>query len=106
MSGVSTCGNGSHTLSELAQRLIEIQQTLEQARGTLIQEITHPDDYDRALALLDELTETEEQRQLTELLIDQLGASIKRYEETAPQFAEFNARVAALSEGYGTQPRT
>ncbi|WP_218277790.1 hypothetical protein [Pseudomonas sp. GV071] len=56
--------------------------------------------------MLDELTETEEQRQLTELLIDQLCASIKRYEETAPQFAEFNARVAALSEGYGTQPPT
>lgn len=85
------------TIHELAMRLIEIQQSLEQARGTLIQEITNEEDYERALALLDELTEAEDQSQLTEPLIDQLCASIKRYEENAPQFADFNAGVAAIS---------
>ncbi|MEN0106167.1 MAG: transcriptional regulator [Pseudomonas sp.] len=87
----------SSAIHELALRLIEIQQTLEQVRGTFIQEITDEDEYNRALALLDELTEIEDQHQFTERLIDQLCASIKRYEDSAPQFAEFNASVAALS---------
>jgi HTH-type transcriptional regulator/antitoxin HigA len=83
--------------SLLAQRLIEIQQTLEHVRGTFIQEITSEADCERALALLDELTEASDQNQLTEPLIDQLCGSIKRYEESAPQFADFNAGVAAIS---------
>ena len=82
---------------ELAQRLIEIQQTLEHVRGTFIQEITSEADYERALALLDELTESDRPSQLTEPLVDQLCASIKRYEEGALQFADFNAGVAATS---------
>lgn len=84
-------------IHELAQRLIEIQQTLVQVRGTIIQEITNDDDYTRALALLDELTEAAGESPLTERLIDQLCASIKRYEDSAQQFANFNAQVAAIS---------
>lgn len=84
-------------IHELAQRLIEIQKTLVQVRGTIIQEITSDDDYNRALALLDELTEAEDESPLTERLIDQLCASIKHYEESAQQFADFNTQVAAIS---------
>lgn len=84
-------------IHELAQRLIEIQKTLVQVRGTIIQEITNDDDYNRALALLDELTEAEGESPLTERLIDQLCASIKHYEDNAQQFADFNAQVAAIS---------
>lgn len=81
----------------LAQRLLEIQQALVQVHGTLIQEIASEDDYNRALALLDELTETETDNSLTERLVDQLCTSIQRYEASAPQFAEFNAKVAGLT---------
>ncbi len=95
------CETVQHTkpcaIQELAQRLIEIQQMLEHVQGTVIQEISNPDDYNRARALLDELTEIQDQNQLVEPLIDQLCISIKGYEESAPQFAEFNAGVAALS---------
>lgn len=84
-------------IHELAQRLIEFQKALAQVRGTIIQEITNDDDYNRALALLDELTEAEGESPETERLIDQLCNAIKRYEDSAQQFADFNAQVAAIS---------
>ena len=84
-------------IHELAERLKAIQQELIKVKGTIIQEITSEEEYDRALALLDELTESEAQGPVNERLVDQLCASIKRYEDNAPQFAEFNKQVAAIT---------
>jgi len=92
--------HSSNTLGaihELAERLKAIQQELIKVKGTIIQEITSEEEYDRALALLDELTESEAQGPVNERLVDQLCASIKRYEDNAPQFAEFNKQVAAIT---------
>jgi HTH-type transcriptional regulator/antitoxin HigA len=84
-------------IHELAERLKEIQRNLERAGGTIIQTITSEAEYERALALLDELTEEAEETAETEPLVDQLCVAIKRYEDTAPQFAEFNAGVGAIT---------
>lgn len=83
-------------IHELAVRLKELQQTLEHMNGTLIQEITNEAEYDKALALLDELTESDDGSKSTERVIDMLCASIKRYEDTAPQFTDINERVSAI----------
>jgi HTH-type transcriptional regulator/antitoxin HigA len=84
-------------IHELAERLKEFQRSLERAGGTIIQNITSEAEYDRALALLDELTEETDQTLQTERLVDQLCLAIKRYEDTAPQFAELNASVDAIT---------
>jgi HTH-type transcriptional regulator/antitoxin HigA len=84
-------------IHELAERLLAIQHELVKAKGTIIQVITCEEEYDRALALLDELTESEDQGPANERLVDQLCASIKRYEDNAPQFADFNKQVAAIT---------
>ncbi|MGV8841730.1 MAG: helix-turn-helix domain-containing protein [Pseudomonas sp.] len=99
MSAVAKCNtmNTLGAIHELAERLTAIQQELIRVKGTIIQVITSEEEYDRALALLDELTESETTSPANESLVDQLCASIKRYEDTAPQFAEFNEQVAAIT---------
>jgi HTH-type transcriptional regulator/antitoxin HigA len=84
-------------IHELAERLKAIQQELIKVNGTIIQKVTSEEEYDRALALLDELTESEAPGPENERLVDQLCVSIKRYEDTAPQFAEFNKQVDAIT---------
>ncbi|MDH4609048.1 XRE family transcriptional regulator [Pseudomonas sp. BN102] len=84
-------------IHELAERLKEFQRSLERAGGTIIQTITSEAEYDRALALLDELTENTEETPEIERLVDQLCRAIKRYEDSAPQFAELNAGVEAIT---------
>lgn len=52
-------------------------------------------DYEEALALVEYLTE----HQPDSPLVDMLTARIDKYENTSPEFAEFNARVAAIPSG-------
>lgn len=84
-------------IHELAEQLKEIQRSLERVDGTLIQEIGNEAEYDKALALLDELTDSADDSQTSQRLLDMLCASIKRYEDSAPQFAEFNEKVEAIT---------
>jgi HTH-type transcriptional regulator/antitoxin HigA len=84
-------------VKKLAERLKAMQKELVKAKGTIIQEITCEEEYNRALALLDVLTDTETSSAANERLVDQLCTAIKRYEDNAPQFAEFNQQAAALT---------
>ncbi|MCW8887081.1 MAG: transcriptional regulator [Motiliproteus sp.] len=59
-------------------------------------QIDNEDDYNEALALLDELVEDYDRFRP---LIDLLGTAIEHWEEQAPEFAEFNQRVANLDDG-------
>lgn len=97
MSVVAVENAPTAAIHELAERLKKIQHSLERAGGTIIQTITSEAEYERALALLDEFTEQAEQSPQTERLVDQLCMAIKRYEDSAPQFAEFNAGVEAIT---------
>ncbi|MFC5694637.1 type II toxin-antitoxin system HigA family antitoxin [Pseudomonas sp. GCM10022186] len=97
MSAVEIDHAPTAAIHELAERLKKFQRSLERAGGTIIQTITSEAEYNRALALLDELTEEAEQTPQAERLVDQLCLAIKRYEDSAPQFAEFNAGVEAIT---------
>lgn len=63
------------------------------ANARFLVEITHEADYQQALALMDELIEEYDQYQP---VIRLLAASIERWENQAPEFADFNQRIAAL----------
>jgi HTH-type transcriptional regulator/antitoxin HigA len=54
------------------------------------------DDYAPALALMDELIESHDEYRP---LIEVLSTSFERWEDSADEFAEFNARNAALDSG-------
>ena len=82
---------------KLAERLKAIQQELIKVKGTIIQKITSEEEYERALALLDELTDSDITSAANDSLVDQLCVAIKRYEDSAPQFAEFNKQVQAIT---------
>ena len=50
------------------------------------------DDYEQALELVERLIDTDDENPL----IDLLAKKIADYENTAPEYAEFNARIAAI----------
>jgi HTH-type transcriptional regulator/antitoxin HigA len=66
------------------------------AEAEFISHIRNEDDYAQALALMDELIESyDEYRPLIEVL----SSSIERWEDSADEFVEFNARNTALNSG-------
>ena len=71
------------------KRIIELAQELQ---GILPfgDGIATREEYDDAIALMDELVEDAVKN---DLLIDYLLPIIERYEDTAPEFADFNKRM-------------
>lgn len=74
--------------------LIQIREAL--AKVPFITQIHDQEDYDRALALMDELVDDYD---ANKLLIDLLSASIERWEDRAEEFADFNKAVASMDPG-------
>lgn len=56
---------------------------------------TQKKDYEQALELVEYLVE----HQPDSPLIDMLADKVARYEDNAPEFAEFNARIAKMPQG-------
>ncbi|WP_228864149.1 type II toxin-antitoxin system HigA family antitoxin [Xenorhabdus sp. PB30.3] len=52
------------------------------------------DDYEQALEIVEQLLDTDDENPL----IDLLAKKIADYENTAPEFAEFNAHIAAVPQ--------
>ena len=76
-------------------------QVKEQARSlfsnaSFLVHISNNEEYEQALSFMEELIE---EYDLYEPLIELLSASIERWENNAPDFAEFNRKVAALDSG-------
>lgn len=74
------------------------QDTFEQIRNALglvpfLTRIENTQDYEKALAMMDELIDSYDANRA---LIDILAASIEAWEDTAPEFAEFNAAISKL----------
>jgi len=67
--------------------------------AAFISHINNDADYEQALALMDELIEDYD---ANEPLIAILSASIEQWENTAGEFAEFNARIASMDAGITT----
>ena len=65
------------------------------SEATYIIEIQNNDEYQQALALMEELIEDYDQQRP---LIEILSASIERWENTADEFSEFNQRIAKLDD--------
>lgn len=61
-----------------------------------ITEISNDADYENALALMDDLMEDYDENRA---LIAVLANSIEEWENSAPEFAEFNQRIAQLDDG-------
>lgn len=64
--------------------------------ASFISEIRDEADYENALALMDELIEDYDENRT---LIGVLTNSIEAWENTAPEFAAFNQRIAQLDDG-------
>ncbi len=64
--------------------------------ASFISEIRNEADYENALALMDELIEDYDENRT---LIGVLTNSIEAWENTAPEFAAFNQRIAQLDDG-------
>jgi len=69
------------------------------SEAAFISHISNDADYENALALMDELIEDYD---ANEPLIGLLSTSIERWENTADEFAEFNARIASMDGGVAT----
>jgi len=74
------------------------QNTFEQIRNALglvpfLTRIENAHDYEQALAMMDELIDSYDANRA---LIDILAASIEAWEDTAPEFADFNLAVSKL----------
>ncbi len=71
-------------LKKTAQRLGE--------QASFVVEIVNDDEYEQALALMDELIEDYDNQQI---LIELLSKSIERWENSSVDFAEFNERISS-----------
>ncbi len=71
-------------LKKTAQRLNE--------QASFVVKITNEDEYEQALALIDEAIEDYDNNPV---LIELLSSSISRWESSSPEFAEFNNRINA-----------
>jgi HTH-type transcriptional regulator/antitoxin HigA len=69
------------------------------SEAAFISHINSDADYEQALALMDELIEDHD---ANEPLISILSTSIEQWENTADEFAEFNARIASMDGGIAT----
>ncbi len=65
------------------------------AEASFLSQINNDNDYEQALALMDELIEDYDQYVS---LIDLLSISIERWEAEAEEFAEFNSRIENLAD--------
>lgn len=74
--------------------LVQIREAL--AQVPFITQINSQEDYDRALALMDELVDDYD---TNKVLIELLSTSIERWEDRADEFAEFNKAVAGIEPG-------
>jgi len=64
-----------------------------------ISNITNPVEHEKALVLVEEIFVNNHEDGVydeREILVSALCSAIKRYEDSAPEFAAFNARIAEL----------
>ncbi|MDQ2077436.1 type II toxin-antitoxin system HigA family antitoxin [Marinimicrobium sp. ABcell2] len=78
----------------LPEPCLKIRDALSQV--PILTNISNQDDYEKALAMMDELIEDYD---ANKALVDILSLSIERWEEQSDEFADFNAGLAKLDSG-------
>jgi len=89
---MSAVQNQSESVKELLEQMHSLMERL---RGEYIHGIKTPADYDRACALLDELTDGQVRTSVEEKILIDLEEAILAYERDSEQFKEFHATVGA-----------
>lgn len=85
-------------IQELAQRLQALRLDMDRLGARFMHHIDTPEDYHKALKVIDELTDGQELAAVESNLLDNLCDQVERYENKAPEFAAFNARIEGLTE--------
>jgi HTH-type transcriptional regulator/antitoxin HigA len=83
------------TTDDVRAALENLQVLMEQLRGQFVHGIKDEADYERAAALLDELTDGHELNKYEEQILIELEDAILAYEGESEQFEAFNAAIEA-----------
>lgn len=85
-------------IRELAQRMEALRLDMDRMGAHFTHHVDSDIDYQKALTVVDELTDGQALDAVEQTLLDTLCDTLERYENNAPQFAAFNARIAALTD--------
>jgi HTH-type transcriptional regulator/antitoxin HigA len=84
-------------IRELAQRMEELWLDMHRLGAQFIHNIESEDDYQKALAAIDELTDGQDLDSVEQTLLDTLCDTVERYESHASRFKTFDERVGAVT---------
>ncbi|MDE1197062.1 MAG: XRE family transcriptional regulator [Pseudomonas sp.] len=84
-------------IRELARRIDDLRLDMDRQGAHFIRHIDSDEDYEKALAAIDELTDGQELDRVEQTLLDTLCDTVERYESSAVRFKAFDERGAALT---------
>ncbi|MFJ5296489.1 type II toxin-antitoxin system HigA family antitoxin [Pseudomonas sp. NPDC088368] len=84
-------------IRELARRMDDLRSDMDRQGAHFIHHIDSDEDYQQALAAIDELTDGQVLDQVEQTLLETLCDTVERYEGSASRFEAFGERVAALT---------
>jgi HTH-type transcriptional regulator/antitoxin HigA len=84
-------------IRELARRIDDLRLDMDRQGAHFIHHIDSDEDYEKALAAIDELTDGQELDRVEQTLLDTLCDTVERYESSAVRFKAFDERGAALT---------
>jgi HTH-type transcriptional regulator/antitoxin HigA len=84
-------------IRELARRIDDLRLDMDRQGAHFIHHIDSDEDYEKALAAIDELTDGQELDRVEQTLLDTLCDTVEPYESSAVRFKAFDERGAALT---------
>jgi HTH-type transcriptional regulator/antitoxin HigA len=84
-------------IRELAQRMETLWLDMDRVGAHFIHHIETDEDYDKALAAIDELTDGQALKSVEQTLLDTLCDTVERYERRASRFKAFDESIDALT---------
>lgn len=95
MIAATTEENGlMHAVAELHQRLKALEAEMDSKGLSFLHQVDSPESYERAMEVIEQLTDGRELTDAEQALLADLSAQVSHYEESAEEFAAFNARMA------------
>jgi HTH-type transcriptional regulator/antitoxin HigA len=84
-------------IRELAQRMDTLRLDMDRMGAHFIHHIDSDEDYEKALAAIDELTDGQELDRVEQTLLDTLCDTVERFESSASRFKAFDERINGIS---------